>query len=130
MHWDEWRGSMDGRPTLWVKRLFRWRDRRIDLHKITGLDDAGCFHSHPAWAIRVVLRGGYVEEMPDGTTRTWRPGMIGFVRPEFVHRVAGLLKTESYSLWLRGRIVSKTRLVGDGWLAQKQTHRVPNTVLG
>jgi hypothetical protein len=62
-----------------------------------------------------VLWGGYVEEMPDGTKKTWRPGMAGVVRPDFVHRIDRLLARRSFSLWLRGPITHKINLVGPGW---------------
>ncbi len=43
--WDEWRGSMDGRPTMLIKRLIRWGRFRVDLHCFVGSDDPGCFHT-------------------------------------------------------------------------------------
>lgn len=118
MDWDEWRGSLDGRPTIWLKRLLSWRGRRVDLHKMVGKDDAGCFHTHPAYAVRVVLWGGYVEETERAEYRTWFPGMIGLVRPTFAHRVAGLRNGRtSYSLWLRGKKRAPVCLRGPGWPA-------------
>ena len=132
--WDEWRGSLDGRPTMWISRLFKlpyWRKAgkllscRVDLHKFVGIDDPECLHSHPAYAIRIVLWGGYVEEyvQPGSKSygyRWWRPGMWGVVRPELVHRVDELLNgTVSYSLWLRGPICAGIKLVGDGWAKQR-----------
>lgn len=127
--WDEWRGSMDGRPAIWIKRLLRWRGRRVDLHKIVAPDDADCFHTHPALAVRVILRGGYIEEMEDGTLREWRPGMAGLIRAEYCHRIHALRRGPSYSLWLRGRVTDPVRLAGFGWAEQKQTHRAANTVM-
>lgn len=123
--WDEWRGSLDGRPTFWLKRLLyipvwrkagKWLGCRVDLHKFIDADDAECFHSHPAYAIRIVLWGGYVEEERSGMLHVWKPGMVGLVRPEFAHRVSGLLNGRvSYSLWLRGPICAPVKLLGDGW---------------
>lgn len=120
--WDEWRGSLDGRPTFWLKRLLKFFGCRVDLHKFIGADDQGCFHSHPAYAIRIVLWGGYVEEeMTDDygghAFHTWKPGMVGLIRPQFVHRIAFLLNGNSYSLWLRGPIIAPIKLLGDGWPA-------------
>jgi hypothetical protein len=127
--WDEWRGSLDGRPTFWLKRLLyipvwkragKWLGCRVDLHKFIGADDDGCFHSHPAWAVRIILWGGYSEEIfkggMGGFYRTWFPGDIGIIRPEFAHRVQGLVNgRSSYSLWLRGPICADVKLLGDGW---------------
>jgi hypothetical protein len=134
MKWDEWRGSLDGRPTFWLKRLLyipvwkragKWLGCRVDLHKFVGADDFDCFHSHPAYAIRIILWGGYVEEVHDEATynpfgfcalKTWRPGMVGLVPPKMAHRVHSLRnKRVSYSLWLRGPIVAPVKLIGDGW---------------
>ncbi len=108
MNWDEWRGSMDGRPSMLIKRLFERWGYRVDLHKFVRGDDPGCFHTHPAMAVRIILWGGYVEqvERPLGyyQWRRIRPGMIGIVRPEHCHRIDSLLNGRcSYSLWLRGR---------------------------
>jgi hypothetical protein len=100
---DEWRGAPDGRPTFWIKKLWTWRGFSLQLHRFVGADDPGCFHTHPAWALRLVLSGGYVEEVGDGRWRTWWPGRLGIVSPDFEHRVAGLRNgRESWSLWLRG----------------------------
>jgi hypothetical protein len=130
VRWDEWRGSMDGRPTLWLRRMFRWRGRRIDLHKMIAADDSDCFHTHPAYAVRVVLRGGYVEEVHGGGFRVWRPGMVGLVTPEFCHRIHALSNgRESFSLWIRFRVCAPVFLRGNGWKTQEQTHRVKSTVL-
>lgn len=100
---DKWRGSFDGRPALWIKKLVRAFGCVVQLHKFVRADDPGCFHSHPAWAVRIILRGGYVEETPDGKLIKWLPGNIGIIAPAFEHRICCLLnERESWSLWLRG----------------------------
>lgn len=121
LNWDEWRGSIDGRPSMLVKRLFdRW-GYRVDLHKFIRADDPDCYHTHPATAVRIILWGGYVEAVLDrheipGTVldvRTWKPGRIGIVRPELCHRIHRLLNgRSSYSLWLRGRKCAAAEIVG------------------
>lgn len=127
--WDEWRGHPDGRPTMLISRLFKlpfWRKAgkllfcRVDLHKFVGRDDFDCFHTHPAYAIRIVLWGGYSEEIfkggQGGFYRAWLPGDIGIVRPDLAHRVSTILNGKSsYSLWLRGPICADVKLLGDGW---------------
>lgn len=124
MKWDEWRGSLDGRPVMFIKRLAKFSGCRVDLHKIVRADDDDCYHSHPAWAIRIILRGGYIEEIYDGPTydanrfgdlRARLPGRASVIRPSLVHRVHRLLASASYSLWLRGPIVAKVELRGKGW---------------
>jgi hypothetical protein len=128
--WDEWRGSLDGRPTLWVKHVWRWRGRLIDIHKMTGKDDPECFHTHPAVAIRIILWGGYVEEMEGGRHRMWLPGMIGLVRATCSHRIVGLRNGKaSYSLWIRFRRTAPVHLRGEGWDKQARLYRAPNTII-
>lgn len=128
--WHEWRGAMDGRPVLWVRHVLRGFGCRVDIHKMVAADDAACFHTHPARAIRIILWGGYVEETIDGYLRRWRPGMAGVVRPDFCHRVAELSNGRaSYSLWIRFRKTAKVHLRGEGWARQPQTYRDPNTAI-
>jgi len=130
MTWDEWRGSMDGRPTLWVRHIARLAGRLIDVHKMVAKDDPDCFHTHPAYAIRVILWGGYIEELEGGKHRTWFPGMVGIVAPTCSHRIAGLRNGRvSYSLWVRFRKRTAVELRGDGWRKQEQIYRAPNTVI-
>lgn len=112
---------MDGRPTLWVRAIFHWRSRRVDLHKMVAKDNSECFHTHPSYAIRVILWGGYVEELEGGRHRMWLPGMIGLVKPTCSHRIAGLRNGRaSYSLWIRFRKRAAVELRGVGWAAIAQ----------
>jgi len=122
MKWDKVVNSeRDGLPILHIKHLFHWRGRRIDLHKIEWPDPWECFHSHPARAIRIILWGGYVEEMYDGVMRYWRPGRIGMVRHFDIHRINRLLhERPSYSLWIRGKVRHPTQLKGTGWPIELQ----------
>lgn len=101
MFWKEWRGSSDGRPTMLIRNLVSFRGFKIDLHKFVRADDADCFHTHPATAIRVILAGGYVEEIRNGPTVFWTAGAVGIIRPELCHRIDGLFCRASYSLWIR-----------------------------
>ena len=119
LRWPEWTGSVDGKITMLTRRIAKVRGRNADLHKFVGTDEPACYHSHPATALRVVLWGGYVEQMSDGTLRTWRPGMFGIVRPHHAHRIHSLLNGHSsYSLWLRGPRTHDIKLIGNGWQAQ------------
>jgi len=116
--WDEWRGSFDGRPSMLIKRLFEFAGRRVDLHKFVRADDEGCFHTHPATAIRIVLWGGYVEQINHGdhmpfTYRTLRPGSVSVVKPDLCHRIDQLRNGRcSYSLWLRGKKTAQVEIRG------------------
>lgn len=113
--WSEWIGSLDGRPTMWVTTLFKRWGWTVALHRFVAADDPGCFHTHPAYALRVIIRGGYVEEMEDGRLVRWRPGRVGIVRPSTSHRVAGLPAGEAVTLWIRGPKVARIQLRGPGW---------------
>lgn len=124
MKWDEWRGSLDGRPTFYSKTLAAIFGVRISLHKFVSADDLECFHSHPANALRVVLWGGYEEEIRVSENQSYlhkrRASHIGFVQPYFVHRVHRLLNDKaSYSLWIRGPKTHETNLLGEGWAKQR-----------
>ncbi len=113
LQWDEYRHNFDGVPVFFIKKLVQRLGCTIQLHKFIKADAEGCFHSHPAWAIRIILWGGYVEETKDGCWRTFFPGRIGIVRPEFMHRIGGLRNGQSsWSLWLRGPKVRKIEVEG------------------
>lgn len=116
--WSEWRGSLDGRPTMWITYLLKRPSLQISLHKFVAPDDAECFHSHPATAIRCILWGGYTEELFSGRVVRWRVGHIGLVRPWLCHRIAELHGSASYSLWIRFRKTHEVGLYGAGWVRQ------------
>lgn len=117
--WDEWRGSLDGRPTMHIKRLLSFKGFRVDLHKFVKADDKECFHTHPARSLRVVLWGGYVEELESQKLKIWLPLMFGLVRPELSHRIAGTIFDTSYSLWIRWPKTHEVKLRGQGWENQR-----------
>ncbi len=112
---DEWVGTRDRRAVMWVKHLLRVGGYRVAIHKFVRADEEGCFHSHPAHAIRIVLSGGYIEELSNGTKRAVRPGHVGHIAPALEHRVAALLDgRSSWSLWLRGPSIAKIHIRGCG----------------
>ena len=86
--WSEWVGNLDGRPTMWVTPLLSVGGCRVDLHKFVHGDDPRYFHTHPAWAVSVVLTGGYIEEREDGTRHVRVAPCVVLVRPSLSHRVA------------------------------------------
>lgn len=110
-----------------VKVLLKIAGWQLALHKFEQADPAGCFHSHPAWAWRLVLWGGYVEEVAAfelveseifnaGTViyfERWHVGRFGFIAPEFEHRIDRLLNgRSSWSLWIRGPIIAPINVRG------------------
>jgi hypothetical protein len=103
----------DGAPVFFIKELFRFRGCAAQINCFVKADAEGCFHSHPAWAFRLILWGGYVEETGTGRWRTWFPGRFGIVRPDFEHRIGGLRNgRSSWSLWLRGPKVASINVRG------------------
>lgn len=113
MKWDEYRDNFDGVPVLFIKKIVRLFGCMVQLHKFVKADAVGCFHSHPAYAFRLVLWGGYAEETKDGRWRFWFPGRFGIVKPSFEHRIAGLRNgRSSLSLWIRGPKVATINVSG------------------
>lgn len=113
MKWTEWRGSFDGRPAMYIKRLFELNGWRLDLHKFVRPDDDGCFHTHPAKAWRFIVWGGYSEQLSDGTVVRRGVGFFGGVNPELEHRIHSLNNgMTSWSLWLRAPKTHKIYLRG------------------
>lgn len=102
-----------------IKHLLKWRGFKLDLHQFVGTDAANCFHTHPARALRLIVWGGYVEQLENASYHTWRPGRIGLVSPSHSHRISELVNgAVSYSLWFRWPKTHEVRLRGDGWPAQ------------
>lgn len=125
LKWDSWRGPIDGgegQATMHIKRLLHWKGLRLDLHKMTGADMSECFHTHPSSkAIRLILWGGYVEEVMSWSDRElveWKPFNLGLVRYDLCHRIHRLIKGPSYSLWLRWPCDHNVNLVGSGWTSE------------
>lgn len=116
MRWDEWRGNLDGSVIVMrIKHLLSFNGYKLDLHKFIGEDAAECFHTHPAMAIRLIIRGGYIEEIEGGKLKVWKAPMIGIVRPELSHRVSTVFSGGAYSIWLRFPKKHKVQLRGIGW---------------
>ncbi len=113
MKWDRYIHNGDEVPIFYIRKLFQFAGWTVFLHRFVRADAVGCFHSHPAWAIRLILAGGYVEETGDGRWKTWFPGRIGIIRPEFEHRIAGFRNGRaSLSLWIRGPRVADINVRG------------------
>lgn len=131
IRYDRWIGTEGENPQviIEIKHLVHLLGCRIDLHKISRADLPGQYHSHPAYAIRLILWSGYVEQVYQGAQDdektsaemsrlsliTWAIGRFGLVSPHFIHRIASLLDGPSYSLWIRGPIIAPIVLLGWGW---------------
>lgn len=112
MGWDEWLGNSNQEPEMWVKHIFNRWGWKIDLHKMVRAGNEGCFHTHPAYALRIILWGGYFEELEDSTQVEWWPGRMGIVAPELSHRISALINGPSYSLWIRGQKRAAIKIKG------------------
>lgn len=104
--------SPDGFNVLLIKHLFKRFGWEINLHKIVSPDAAYCFHTHPAKAFRIILKGGYYEQLSTGEMIKWSLGNMGFIYPEFEHRIHALKKGSSYTLWIRGPITAEIKTRG------------------
>ena len=120
VHFTDWRGTLDGRAIFWSRTLLEFAGWRVALHRMVGADDPGCFHTHPASALRVILVGGYVEEIEGGQGYAWLPGQFGIVRSDLSHRIARLFGDVSYSLWIRAPKRQAIQLRGPGWPEEKR----------
>jgi len=123
MKWDEWRGTTDGHPVFFAKHLIRFPWLRVSVHKIIQADLPGCYHTHPAHAIRIILWGGYQEDcLEDGCRyyKWWLPGMVGWIKPELTHRFQVIRKKCAYTIWIKFKNVAAVKLVGSGWDATNE----------
>jgi hypothetical protein len=83
-------------------------DYSLKVHHILRPDSDRCEHDHP-WAMwRVILWGGYVEQIhgelyPRKPWRPWAPWRVYYSGPEFRHRITEFLNgKDSWSLVLCG----------------------------
>lgn len=113
--WVLGKGSIPGTPIMYTMRLFKTKRLGIDLHKIVHADAIDCFHTHPYRAIRIVLWGGYVEQMETGIKLIRLPRYIGMINPASCHRIHSLLRGPSYTLWIKGRATHNAEMRGEGW---------------
>lgn len=111
--WDYRYSRSPLQPTIYIRNICTFGNWTLDWHVIVLPDADDAFHSHPGTAWRLIVWGGYVEELPGRFYKWWFPGRIGRVTPDYVHRVHHV--NRSYSLWLRGPSVVKTKLIGAGW---------------
>lgn len=79
----------------------------LKLHEIVLPDDDRCEHDHPWWFIRIILWGGYTEQVKGQVyhRKPWRPWFFWRVYPcwpEFQHRILSLPRGKNWSLVLCG----------------------------
>lgn len=115
-HWEYRWSKNESEPTIFIRNILTIGAWKLDWHVIVAPDALEAFHSHPGTAWRLILWGGYVEELFGEHRRLvrWMPLKFGRVLPSLTHRVAHVYG-RSYSLWLRGPKTHETLLVGSGW---------------
>ena len=110
--WIKRKDITDGKDILYLRRwilasLFGWK---IYLHKIVRADHDRCLHDHPFGFFGIILKGGYIEDLPVGKAgdtsdiirRTNKPfTFINRLGPGFTHRIHKLLNGNSWTLLIR-----------------------------
>lgn len=90
--------------------LVRLRHHGVYLHHFHRGDEEPELHSHPwAWALSLILAGGYREERRvrgKVVRRIVRPGALNFLRADDCHRV-DLLEDDAWSLFVTGPKVTR-----------------------
>ena len=99
----------------------------VKVHQILLSDGDRCRHSHPWIMIRVILKGGYTEEVGPGKFvelkpwRPWYPFRMYYAGWNFQHRIHKLTNGPNWSLVLMG---PKKRewgfFVKGGWMHWKK----------
>jgi hypothetical protein len=105
--WVKRKDITDGQGVLYLRRwiltppIFGYQ---LFLHQIVRPDHDRCLHDHPWGFIGLILWGGYVEDLKDGTRRTNKPWrVINRLNPTFTHRIHSLLNGKSsWTLLVRG----------------------------
>jgi hypothetical protein len=94
--------NRDGTPYLRRWRIFECPWFGVYLHRIDGPDEGRDLHDHPWPFVSIVLRGGYIEEVPDYYgVRERSVRWVNFKAAEDRHRVASVDKP-TWTLVLRG----------------------------
>lgn len=121
--WIKRKDITDGNGVLYLRRwilakLFGWQ---LFLHQIVRPDHDRCLHDHPWGFIGIILKGGYIEELPDGIFRTNKPGrIINRMSANFTHRIHKLLAPASWTLLVRGPYKREWGFfTPKGWLSWK-----------
>src|SRR5258708_5774005 len=94
----------------------------LKLHKIVRPDNDRCEHDHPWWFVRIILHGGYVEQIKGRVYARlpWRPWAFWRVYlclPSFQHKILRLYKKNNWSLVLCGRNSGRWGFItAKGWI--------------
>lgn len=130
--WYSYTHDRDGEPVFYLRDIISWNWNghywTLRIHKMIRADPLDCFHTHPFLAFRLILWNGYDEQVYESLEyqtvdfaietydTTWKPGMWGWIPPEFCHRVSCLRTGKpSYSLFIHAEKSASIQLRGVGW---------------
>lgn len=97
----------------WLIPRNRWFN--IYLHHFMRSDDDRALHDHPWWNLSILLKGGYIEHLPDGVKKYRVLGDFVWRRATQAHRIE-LAAGPVWTLFITGRRVREWGfLCPQGW---------------
>lgn len=101
----------------WILPRNKWFN--IYLHNFNN-DDDRFLHDHPWWNMTLLLKGRYLEYVPDGSCKTrtaWGKGAFTIRQPEALHRIELPSGLNVWTLFITGPVVRQWGFVtNDGWV--------------
>ena len=93
------------------------------LHEWYRADEDRHLHTHPWNFFGIILKGGYIEETPNGINKKG-PGSIIMGKHSYVHKVQKLLAPKGYTLFFTGRETYPWGFVVDNKVIPNEEYRV------
>lgn len=117
-----------GRSDIWFEGdlyMRRWRIGPqswpgLRLHNIVRSDRDRELHDHPFWFVSFIFRGGYIENYPDGTSRTFTAPAIVFRTAREFHRLDLIDGKPAWTLVLRGAYRRAWGFAAMNWIPWRQ----------
>ena len=118
--------ELGGSGRLYLRRFYLWPSRwfrlGLKLHCIALPDQERALHDHPWAFLSIVLRGGYIEELPGRRFRLVR--WFNFKRARDIHRIAYLSRVPTWTLvFTFGRVREWGFHTADGWVPWREYER-------
>lgn len=109
-----------GSRRLYLRRYYLWPSRwfrlGLKLHRIERPDRERDLHDHPWAFLSIVLRGGYIEELPGRRYRWVR--LVNLKRARDAHRIVHLMRVPTWTLVITfGRCREWGFHTAAGWVA-------------
>jgi hypothetical protein len=80
-------------------------------------------HTHPWYFFGIILKGGYIEQTPEGLKKRG-PFSIIKGKPSYIHKVAKLLKPSGRTLFFVGRKTYPWGFLVDGKIIPNEEYRL------